>query len=415
MNKAESARIASYLEALGWKQTLSPQVADVVVLNTCVVRQNAEDKVLGMLGYAKGLKNRKPQLALLVTGCFVGPDIAKLEKLFPYVDRFFGPGDLLALVDWADKCYHLTSKSGTAVDVLPARKGSVSAFVPIIQGCDNFCSYCIVPYRRGREKSRPAMEIIHEAKRLALQGIKEIILLGQNVNSYGHDLSEGADLARLLCELDRIEGIKRIRFMTNHPKDMSEQLIRAVASLEKVCEHISLPLQSGDNDILKAMRRGYTVEQYRELVSTIRYYIPAVAISTDVIVGFPGEGEEHFDHTLLMLEEIKFDTVHVAAYSPRPDTVAARELVDNVPASVKQERVNKIETLQMRIAGEINARLKGESVEVLVEGRKGDKWFGRTRTNKLTFFRYGDNCLGQLVHVTITKTSPWALQGDQAC
>lgn len=414
MNKAESARIASYLESLGWEQAPSPQVADVVVLNTCVVRQNAENKVLGMLGYIKGLKNRNPHLVLLVTGCFVDPDIAKLEKLFPYVDRFFGPGDLLALAEWVGERCHLTSKSETVASVLLTRKGAVSAFVPIIQGCNNFCSYCIVPYRRGREKSRPAIEIVREAKELALQGIKEIILLGQNVNSYGHDLSEGTDLAKLLCELDSIEGIKRIRFMTNHPKDMSERLVRAVASLGKVCEHMSLPLQSGDNDILKAMKRGYTVEQYRQLIGSIRNYIPAVAISTDIIVGFPGETEKHFDHTLLMLEEIRFDTVHVAAYSPRSDTAAARELVDNVPASVKQERVNKIEMLQMQIAGEINARLKGKSVEVLVEGRKGDKWFGRTRTNKLTFFKSDDNCLGQLVHVTITKTSPWALQGDQA-
>ncbi|MCX6009846.1 MAG: tRNA (N6-isopentenyl adenosine(37)-C2)-methylthiotransferase MiaB [Chloroflexi bacterium] len=412
MNKAESQRVADYLELLGYQATLVLQKADLVLLNTCVVRQSAEGRVIGTLGYLKGIKNSKPDLAILVTGCFVDSDVKQLQKSFPHVDLFFKPGDYIGLLDWAEKQGIGMPENGAG---LPSTKNvAVSTFVPIIQGCNNFCSYCIVPYRRGRERSRPVDEIVCEVSELVKHGAKEVTLLGQNVNSYGHDLPTQPDLSDLLTELNNINGLDRMRFLTNHPKDMSQQLIQAIASLDKVCKHISLPLQAGDNDVLKAMRRGYTVEQYRQLVGSIRNYIPEVALSTDVIVGFPGESEEQFERTLAVLEEVRFDTVHVAVYSPRPGTIASREYEDNVPPELKKERLNGVETLQANIAGEISSQLIGKAEEVLVEGKKGGKWYGRTRSNKLVFFESCGDCLRRLVDVIITKTSPWALQGEIA-
>ena len=255
---------------------------------------------------------------------------------------------------------------------------------------------------------------MRQIRHLAESGTKEVTLLGQNVNSYGHDLPAQPDLGVLLAEINDVAGLTRIRFLTSHPKDMSQRLVRAIASLDRVCEHISLPFQAGDNDILKAMRRGYTAEQYRQLVDTIRRCIPEVALSTDVIVGFPGESEGQFARTLTLLEEIRFDTVHVAAYSPRPGTIASRKYEDDVPPATKKERVNRVEVLQAEIAGQINSELRGKTVGVLVEGKKGGKWYGRTRSDKLVFFGRDSDCLGQLVNIAIGKTSPWALQGKVA-
>jgi len=244
------------------------------------------------------------------------------------------------------------------------------------------------------------------------RGVREITLLGQNVDSYGHDLPDKPGLADLLQELSSVEGLARIRFLTSHPKDMSQRLIRAVASLKKVCEHISLPAQSGDDKILEAMGRGYTVQSYRELVERIRLAIPNVALASDVIVGFPGETEEQFQQTLRLLSDLKFDTVHVAAYSPRPGTTAAKRFKDDIPLSEKKRRLQEVEELQGNIASEINAKLLGHNVEVLVEGKKKDKWYGRTRTDKLVFFEDKGNWLGQLVNIAVKKTSPWSLQGS---
>ena len=243
------------------------------------------------------------------------------------------------------------------------------------------------------------------------RGVREVTLLGQNVDSYGHDLPGRPDLADLLAELNGITDLSRIRFLTNHPKDMSPRLIQTIAYLDKVCEHINLPVQSGSNDILKAMKRGYTVEQYHQLITEIRSKIPTVALSTDVIVGFPSETPSHFQQTVDLLTELRFDTIHVAAYSPRPGTFASNEFEDNVPPTEKRERLNKVEQLQERIAAEINAQLLGKTVEVLVEGKKGGKWHGRTRTGKLVFFIDHNDCLGQLMPIMIEHTSPWSLQG----
>ena len=399
MNKAESERLGSYLEQLGYQPTPTAEEADLVVLNSCVVRQSAENRVINKLNSLKSLKRLRPGVTLAVTGCLVNSEVDQLKNKFPHVDYFFEPGDC---PQWLEKA--------ELSQVLPQHPAP-SAFVPIIQGCNNFCSYCIVPYRRGRERSRPIEEITNEVKELVHRGVKEVTLLGQNVDSYGHDLPDRPDLADLLTELHTIGGLARIRFLTNHPKDMSTKLIEAIAYLDKVCEQISLPAQSGDNDILKAMRRGYTVEYYRQLITQIRSKIPGVALSTDVIVGFPSESNQQFQQTVNLLSELRFDTVHVAVYSPRPETIASRQFEDNVPLAEKRERLHIIEQLQESIAAEINAHLLGKTVEVLVEGRKKGKWQGRTKSGKLVFFDNNNDCRGQLVKISIERTSPWSLQG----
>jgi tRNA-2-methylthio-N6-dimethylallyladenosine synthase len=413
MNKAESRQIAGYLDSAGYQATTSFAHADLVVLNTCVVRQSAEDKILGTLGLLKGLKSKRPSLQILVTGCFVNSHTQELQRRFPHVDLLFKPGHYPELIAWAQQ-------QGMPIEQrLPryARNDSrlapsPCALIPIIQGCDNFCSYCIVPHRRGREVSRPVGEIVYEVAELVSRGVREVTLLGQNVDSYGHDLPVRPDLADLLNELSNIDELVRIRFLTNHPKDLSPKLIETMASVSKVCEHLELPVQSGDDDILKAMRRGYTVERYRDLVHTIRRKIPHISLSTDVIVGFPGETEEQFEHSLSLIHEMRFDVVHVAAYSPRSGTIAWREYQDNIPAEVKKERLDKIEEFQTAIASEINSQLQAKEMEALVEGRKGGKWFGRTRSNKLVFFEDAGDWLGQLAIVDIQKTSPWSLGGQ---
>jgi len=410
MNKAESQRIAGYLDSVGYQVATAPWEAELVVLNTCVVRQNAEDKVLGTLGLLKGLKEEHPNLSILVTGCFVNSDIEGLKRRFPHVDFFFKPGAYSELTGWIQKqgIYSAVSAQDLA---LRWKTSSPCAFVPIIQGCDKFCSYCIVPYRRGREVSRPLEEIVCEVKGLVKQGVKEVTLLGQNVSSYGNDLPEHPDLADLLNELNGIDNLARIRFLTNHPRDMNQKLIQAMASLDKVCEHLDLAVQSGDNDILKAMRRGYTVEQFRGLIRAIRWHVPQICLSTDIIVGFPGEAEEQFEHTFSLLEEMRFDVVHVAAYSPRSGTIAWREYEDNVPPEAKKERLSRVEQLQANIATEINSAYQDETVEVLVEGQKKGNWYGRTRGDKIVFCENDADYSGQLVKIRIKKTSPWSLQG----
>jgi len=399
MNKAESERLGSYFEKLGYQATPSANQADLIVLNSCVVRQSAENRVINKLTALKSLKGLRPRSTLAVTGCLVNSKVDLLKKKFPYVDYFFRPGDY---PQWLEKA--------ESWPVIPQHP-SLSSFVSIIQGCGNLCSYCIVPYRRGRERSRPMVEIAGEVEELVHRGVKEITLLGQNVDSYGHDLPDKPGLADLLSELNTIDELARIRFLTNHPKDMSLKLIEAVAHLDKVCEQISIPVQSGSNDILKAMGRSYTVEQYHQLIADIRSKIAGVALSTDVIVGFPSETEQQFQETFNLLSELRFDTVHVAAYSPRSGTIAARKLEDNIPPAEKRERLYRVERLQENIAAEINARLLDRTVEVLVEGRKKGKWQSRTRSGKLVFFSDNNNCLGQLMKIRIEETSPWSLQG----
>jgi len=402
MNKADSESLSGKLCQLGYREGQRVEDADIIVLNSCVVRQSAEDKVRNKLFNLKALKKKRPEVAIALTGCLVDSDLTGLRNSFPHVDFFLKPQDFDELLDWAKEY---------ASSPAPKPGHSPTAFVSIIHGCNNFCSYCIVPYRRGREKSRPVAEIISEVQGLAGRGVKEITLLGQNVDSYGHDLPDKPDLADLLGEVNKIDCLARIRFLTSHPKDMSRKLIEAIASLDKVCEHLSLPAQAGDNEILSAMRRGYTIEQYKDLIRRIRSAVPDIALSTDIVTGFPGETHEQFQRTFELLEEFRFDTVHAAAYSPRPGTIASRELSDDVPAEGKKRRLGQIEQLQEQVSAEINSRLVGKTIEVLVEDRKAAKWQGRTRTDKLVFFNGAGDWLGKLVQIEIKSAGPWSLQG----
>jgi tRNA-2-methylthio-N6-dimethylallyladenosine synthase len=399
MNKAESARFTAHFENLGFQPAVNMENADFILLNSCVVRQSAENRVINKLHALKAIKKNRPHVIIAVTGCLVGPDTDNLRKSFPFVDYFFPAGEFPSWLGEYD------------VRRLLPRHPQVAAYVPIMQGCNNFCSYCIVPYRRGREKSRPLDEIELEVKSLVRLGVKEVTLLGQNVDSYGSDLPEKPALADLLARLNPLDGLLRLRFLTNHPKDMKTDLIQAVANLDKVCEQINLPLQAGDDEVLRSMRRGYSVEQYLRLISNIRSAVPQISLSTDIIVGFPGESDLQFRHTFELLSEIKFDLVHVAAYSPRPGTLAAREMKDDVPEITKKNRLESIEQLQAEIAGTINARMQDSVVEVLVEGQEKGKWSGRTRGDKLVFFPDVTNRLSQLVEVKIAHTSPWSMSG----
>ena len=407
MNKADSEQVSASLEAAGFQLAATAEDADIIVLNSCVVRHSAEQRTVNKLDSLKFLKKAHPEQTIVLTGCMVDSNLDHLKERFPQVDLFFKPQDIETWYQWMKSRRMSVPQCGKPL--IPSHP-SVTAYVPIIKGCNNFCSYCIVPYRRGREASRPINEVRQQVERLVQGGVREVTLLGQNVDSYGHDLPSRPNLAELLTELNDIRGLVRIRFLTSHPKDMTGKLIETVAQLDKVCECISLAVQSGDNDILKAMRRGYTAEQYRQLVQQIRHTIPSVAISTDVIVGFPGETEEQFQHTASLLSSLKFDIVHTAAYSVRPGTRAAR-LEDNVPLEEKMRRQQIIERMQEEIAAEINARLLGKIEEVLVEGKRKGKWYGRTRTDKLVFFNSDTCCAGQLVSVKISAISPWSLQG----
>jgi tRNA-2-methylthio-N6-dimethylallyladenosine synthase len=349
-------------------------------------------------------------------GCAVEEDTSSLQQRFPYVDLFVRPSDTESLVDL------IASHDGTADHRQPASSiqhpvscilHPVSCYVPVMYGCDHLCTYCIVRLRRGRQRSKRPVEITEEVQCLVERGAREVTLLGQNVDAYGQDLPCQHTLASLLQAVHEIDGLWRIRFLTSHSADMAGELIEAVADLPKVCEHIEIPVQSGDDKILKRMLRRYTIAQYRELVAKIRERIPNVALATDVIVGFPGETEKQFMNTHDLLREIRFDVVHVAAYSPRPGTAASR-LPDDVPPQEKERRRKAVEELQRQIAGEINALLLGQTVEVLVEERHKGKWRGRTRTNKLVFFEDEGDWRGKLAQVQITWTGPWSMQGSPA-
>ena len=418
MNFADSRRVAEELARAGFREVGQPQDADLILLNTCVVRQSAEDKVVGRLTSLQGLKRRKPEILLALMGCFVD-EIQALHRRYPWVDAFIKPSDIGAVMDLAQQRIAAGSPA-------PAPRAPVSTGVPISYGCDHMCTYCIVRLRRGEEVSRPLKEVVAEVQDLAARGVREVTLLGQNVDSYGHDLpplssrplpgesgnSRPPDLADLLEVVHNVEGLARIRFLTSHPADMTDRLIETAARLPKVCEHMEVPVQSGDDAVLRRMGRGYSVAQYRDLVGRIRRYMPGVGLATDVIVGFPGETEAQFEATYGLLEDLRFDMVHVAAYSPRPGTPAER-LDDDVPPAEKERRRQAVDALQEAIVGERNAQLIGQQVEVLVEGRYKGKWRGRTRTNKLVFFDTGEeDWTGELVQVRITRASAWSMQGD---
>ena len=411
MNKADSERLESALAQMGLAPRPSPKEADVIVLNSCVVRQSAEDRVVGMMTSLKPLKQRNRDKVVALMGCMVGPKTDDLEKRFPYVDVFMQPQQYQPLIDLLGERMDIDTEG--CIGPLVARP-DVATYIPIIHGCDKFCTFCIIPYRRGREVSRPVAEIVREAEMLVKRGVKEVTLLGQNVDSYGHDLPDEHDLGDLLTAVNDVSGLERIRFLTSHPNDMSDHIIDTVAELDKVCEHINLPFQAGDDRVLADMRRGYTNDEYRRLIDKIRERIPNVSLSTDVIVGFCGESDAQFEQTLSLIEDIKFDKVHAAAYSNRPGTIAERRLVDDVPQDEKKLRLKAIEILQERIATGINAPLLGRDFDVLVEGRKRGKWFGRNRNDKLVFINdevSESDLSGKMINVKIQKTAPWSLQG----
>ena len=412
MNFADSRRAAEELQKLGLQEAGRPEDADLILLNTCVVRQSAEDKVVGRLTSLSSLKRRPqgrsapPTVALM--GCFV-TDIPALQRRYPWVDAFIKPSDIDAVLDLARQRVtsqnYLVPLQGTK-SKLANPKSPVSAGVAITYGCNHLCTYCIVRLRRGPEVSRPIDEIVAEVQDLVRNGVKEVTLLGQNVDSYAFGLAD------LLEAVHQVDGLERIRFLTSHPADMSGRLIETAARLPKVCEHVEIPVQSGDDTVLRRMGRGYSADSYRSLVARIRAAMPGAGLATDVIVGFPGETEAQFEATYRLLEDLRFDVVHVAAYSPRPGTPAER-LPDDVPAEEKERRRKAVDQLQERIAGEINARLLGQTVEILVETRHRGKWQGRTRTNKLVFLPMGEEDLtGHLVQVRIIHTGPWSMQGE---
>ena len=409
MNKADSDRLGSALEQLGLQEVAEARDADVVVLNSCVVRQSAEDKVANNLFQMRPVKKQRPEQVLALMGCMVGPKADDLQRRFPHVDLFMRPQQYEPLLELVGE--RLSVDWEGCVGSLAPLHPEVTSYVPIIHGCDLMCTFCIIPYRRGRQVSRPVDEVVREVSLLSERGVKEVTVLGQTVDAYGHDLEDRPDLADLLTRLNDVPGLERIRFLTSHPSYMSQRIVEAVADLPKVCEHINLPVQAGDDEVLQRMRRPYTSQEYRELVSGIRETVPGVSMSTDLIVGFPGETEEQYQQSVSLLEELRFDKVHCAAYSTRPGTIADRSMPDDVPQEEKTRRMKAVDELQEGIASEINARYLGDTVEVLVDGRKRGKWQGRTRTDKLVFFPDDADRLGQLVNVQIEKAGPWSLQG----
>lgn len=430
MNEADSERIGRALEDRGLTESPSAEKADVVVLNTCSVRQAAEEKAFGKVGSLRSLKLARPDLVLAFGGCMVAPDtVEPLRRRLPFVDVFFPPSEpssLLELLDQRMSERDLTiepdvSSDGCLAPTIVASDGSivsstrpfpVARWLPIMTGCNRRCTYCIVPFRRGREVSRPISELVKETRRLTSEGAREVTLLGQIVDRYGRDLlPERPDLGDLLRALSEIEELVRIRFLTSHPRDFTERVLDAVANLPKVCEHINIPVQAGDDAVLKSMWRGYTVDVYRRIVTHIRERVPGCSIATDIIVGFPGETEEHFQHTLDLLEEIRFDVVHVAMYSPRPGTVAGDSMADTLSPTEKKDRLHRVEEIQEKISLQLNQALLGSTQEILVEDEEHGKWKGRTRTNKLVFFEDPRAWLGKLALVRIDRASPWSLQG----
>jgi tRNA-2-methylthio-N6-dimethylallyladenosine synthase len=424
MNVADSQRVASELEKLGYHYTDNYREADVVVLNTCVVRQSAEDKATGFLWSLKPIKTTRPDKVLALMGCMVGvKGGGQLAKAFPHVDVFMPPSEPGPLVDFllareseqTALAYRHHLQDEDLVLVLPHHQQQhiITAHVPVIYGCNHVCTFCIIPSRRGRERSRSVGEITAEVRSLVAQGVREVTLLGQIVDRYGYDIPDGPRLADLLRILNGVDGLDRIRFLTSHPNYMSTELLDTVAELPKVCEHIEVPNQAGDDEVLRQMKREYTMVEYARLINRIRERMPEVSIATDVIVGFPGESETQFQRTLDWLAELKLDVCHVAMYSPRPGTVSAKIMGDDVPSEEKKRRLDAVNELQEQIVAEINARLLGRPVEILVEEKHKGRWKGRTRTNKIVFFDddSGHNWQGHLVKVEITWTGPWSLRG----
>jgi len=424
MNVHDSEKLAGMLENMGYEKTENKNKADIILFNTCAIRENAELKVFGKVGSLKNLKKENPELIIGIGGCMMQVDeiVNKIHEKYPYVDLVFGTHNIHKVPELIneikaqkEKVYEVWPEAdGLIPDTPVKRQGDYKAWVTIIQGCNNFCSYCIVPHVRGRERSRNLNDIVKEVKNIVEDGIKEITLLGQNVNSYGNDLDNNVNFAMLLSKLNKIEGLKRIRFMTSHPKDLDLEVIKTIKNNNKICEHFHLPVQSGSTKILKKMNRGYTRDEYIELVNMIRNEINNPSITTDFIVGFPGETEKDFEKTIDLVKKLRFDMAFTFSYSPRENTRAAK-MNDQIDEEVKDTRLKKLMSIQNEISLEENKRFLGETVEVLVEGESKNNpetFMGRSRRNKLIIFPKEDGIKGKIVDVKINNVKSWTLYGE---
>lgn len=424
MNVHDSEKLAGMLIDMGYFPTENIGEANIILFNTCCVREHAEIRVFGRVSQLKELKIRKPNIIIGICGCMMQEKdvVEKIREDYPYIDIVFGTHNLFKLPQLLTEAMNSNTtvidiwndNQNIIEDIPMQRADGVKAWVNIIYGCNNFCTYCIVPYVRGREKSRKPEDIINEIKSLAENGFKEVTLLGQNVNSYGNDLDINVNFAKLLSMVNDVDGIERIRFMTSHPKDLSDELIYAMRDLDKVCEHLHLPVQSGSNNILKRMNRNYTRENYLEIIDKVKENIPGIAITTDIIVGFPGETDKDFEETLDLVKKVKYDAAYTFIYSKRSGTLASK-MNDQVDDTVKHNRLNKLIEIQNEISIEKNALMNGKVVEVLVEGiskRDKEKLTGRTRTNKIVHFKAKPELIGKFAKVKITDTKAWTMQGE---
>ena len=428
MNEHDSENLAGMLDAMGYEATLMTNDCDLIIYNTCAVRENAELKVYGNLGHLKLAKRKNPDLKIAVCGCMMQqPHVVKeIKSKYKHVDLVFGthnlykfPELLTNTMDSDSILVDVWDVDGEVVEGLrSSRKFELKAFVNIMYGCNNFCTYCIVPYTRGRERSRTPEDIINEIKELAANGTKEITLLGQNVDSYGKTLDEDITFAQLLRMVNEVEGLERIRFMTSHPKDISDEVIYAMRDCDKVCEFLHLPVQCGSTSLLKKMNRHYSKEDYLRIIEKAKAEIPGIAFSTDLMIGFPGETEEDLLDTIDVVEKVKYDNAFTFIYSKREGTPAAK-MEDQIPEDVKHERFNRVLAKVNEILAGLNAQHVGKTVEVLIEGKsKTDesKFTGRTRQNKLVNFTVKNpeaDLLGKLMNVKITEATTFSLVGEE--
>ncbi len=425
MNEEDSEKLSGVLKKIGYERTEVRQDSDLIIFNTCCVRENAEFKVYGNLGALKSLKQEKPHLIIAVCGCMMQQKgmAESVIKKFPFVDIVFGTHNAYKFPEYLNRVkqkgksiIEIQDKEDGIVEGLPIdRESDVKAFVTIMYGCNNFCTYCIVPYVRGRERSRKPEHIEKEIQDLISKGYKEITLLGQNVNSYGKDLETTMSFAQLLRRIDKVEGLERLKFMTPHPKDFTQDVIDAIVECDRICEQVHIPVQSGSSRILKKMNRHYTKEQYLDLVNNIKNTIPQAAITTDIIVGFPGETEEDFEETLSLAREVQYDSAFTYIYSRRKGT-PADEMEDQIDEDVKHERFNRLVQIINESSAKNNQKYQDKIEEVLVEGfSKNDdtKLMGRTRTGKMVNFPGTKHSIGKLVKVKITKANSFSLNGEE--
>ena len=421
-NEADSEQLRGMLEAAGYGLTDSAEGADAVIFNTCAIREHAEQRVFGNVGALVHTKRRHPRQKIFLCGCMMGQPavVERVKNSYPYVDAVFSthhlwefPSLLLRVLTGKKRVFSVEDSAGSIAEGIPVvRTNTLKAWVSIMYGCNNFCSYCIVPYVRGRERSRRPQDVLDECRALIAQGYKEITLLGQNVNSYGRDLDCGMDFADLLAAVAELDGEFRLRFMTSHPKDASRKLFDTIAKYDKICKQFHLPFQSGNDRVLHAMNRRYTAAQYLELVDYGRSLTPELVLTSDVIVGFPGETEAEFEDTLKLIERVRYDALFTFIFSPRAGTPAA-SMDDPTPRAEKNQRFDRLCALQNRISEEKHRAYVGKTLRVLVDGRDGDKLTARTDGGRLVRLDGGDELIGQFLNVTVTDSTTWSLVGER--